>query len=144
MRVTVTKLPNGGIRWEALRSDHTKVTIRPGGPSDGLPHDLAHYAVESALGMEFGFWGCIAAGGSLRITRATQRKGRNTRTGRGVLRDHAQDLAAAEDAISKAVAAWTRREPSRVTDALDTMLGRWEALRRGEAFVLVWPTPPAN
>ena len=30
-----------------------------------LPHDLAHYVVERALGLQFGFWGLVVAGAEL-------------------------------------------------------------------------------
>jgi hypothetical protein len=34
-----------------------------GGPARELPHDLAHFVVEDALGLEAGLWGVLAAGG---------------------------------------------------------------------------------
>lgn len=27
-----------------------------------VPHDAAHYVIETALGLRQGFWGCVAAG----------------------------------------------------------------------------------
>ena len=35
-----------------------------------LPHDLVHYVVEDELGLEFGFWGLLAAGAKLQAVQA--------------------------------------------------------------------------
>jgi hypothetical protein len=139
MRVTFTKLPSGGIAWDAIRSDHTKVSLRVDARQRGLPHDLVHYVVEGALGMQHGFWGCIAAGGSLRITTASHRKGHGPRSGRGVLRMYASELGAAEDAIGRAVAARERREKTPTTHALDVMQREWNRVPLGGSLVLNWP-----
>jgi hypothetical protein len=139
VRITFTKSRAGGIGWVALRSDHTTVSLaHAGGPQPGLPHDLQHYVVESALGMDRSFWGCLAAGGSLRTTTATRRKGKPT-GGRGLLRRHASTLNAAESAIRAAQHGWKRGDTTPVTAALDAMQTRWDAVPPGGSLALTWP-----
>ncbi|HEX4903125.1 MAG TPA: hypothetical protein VFV42_09975, partial [Acidimicrobiales bacterium] len=63
MRVTFRKGKGGRTcSWEALRPPRTRVpgtTMAAGG---GVPHDLATFVIEDALGIEHGFWDCVADG----------------------------------------------------------------------------------
>ena len=60
-----------GQRYRSVlhRSDGVKVELdgggynKVGGPAGRVPHDLAHFVVEDHLGLDFGLWGVIAAGG---------------------------------------------------------------------------------
>ena len=60
MQITITK----GTRDDRLdirRSDGSQATTAF--PHKGpIPHDFVHYAVESELGLDRGFWGLVAAG----------------------------------------------------------------------------------
>jgi hypothetical protein len=64
MRVLFTKLSDERHAMEIVRADGTgeRVELRS---REFLFHDLLHYAVESALGTEGGFWGALAAGKTL-------------------------------------------------------------------------------
>lgn len=62
MEVTFTRLAGAAYSVSVLRSDGVTLSLRPAGASRALPHDLAHFVVESELGLEQGFWGCVAAG----------------------------------------------------------------------------------
>jgi hypothetical protein len=58
-----------GCSWTALRPPRTIVpgpTMAAGGD---LPHDLYTFVIEDALGIEYGFWGCVAAGGHVQDPR---------------------------------------------------------------------------
>jgi hypothetical protein len=63
MDITFTRTDQGVCKASVVRDDGSTVGVlgSPGRRS-ALPHDLAHYVVESELRLERGFWGCIAAG----------------------------------------------------------------------------------
>ena len=67
MEVTFRKGKQGRTcGWVALRPPRTTVpgtTMAAGGD---VPHDLATFVIEQALGIEHGFWGCVAAGATFR------------------------------------------------------------------------------
>ena len=58
-----------------------------------LPHDLATFVIEQALGIERGFWGCVAAGATFRSLGR-----RRTAPGVEVIRRHRAQLDDAESA----------------------------------------------
>jgi hypothetical protein len=62
MEIKIEKLDARRSQSVVARDD--KVTLRvPGfGPSEPLPHDLAHYVVEKELSLRRGFWGSVAEG----------------------------------------------------------------------------------
>lgn len=61
--------PERGWRYRTVlhRRDGVVIELDGGGynqvDTGSLPHDLAHFVVEDALGLEAGLWGVIAAGG---------------------------------------------------------------------------------
>ena len=60
MRISITK-GDKEDRLDMERADGTAVTTRF--PHKGpIPHDFVHYAVESELGFDRGFWGLVEAG----------------------------------------------------------------------------------
>ena len=54
----------GPDRVYVTRGDGSEVSFRIWPSVAGPPHDLAHLVVEAALGLDLGFWGLVAAGGS--------------------------------------------------------------------------------
>ncbi len=48
-----------GVTVELTAGGYNKV----GGPARSVPHDLAHFIVEDALGLDSGLWGVLTAGG---------------------------------------------------------------------------------
>jgi hypothetical protein len=109
-----------------------------------LRHDLAHYAVESELGLSEGIWGSVARGGSL--------------AGPGLDGD---DMALAElisgpaqtmmrtkaDAVDieqvlSHVAPWlsTPELAQRLHERLRALAGHWAATPYGADMVLQWPS----
>ncbi len=100
-----------------------------------LPHDLATFVVEAALGLEHGFWNLVANGATFRSLGR-----RRTEPGRRLILAYRKELDEAEWAVNAHAGAWQRGEPTPVGPALDEMLARWRALPLGEELVVEWPT----
>lgn len=79
MLVTFHKLAEKRLStWEAVRGRRTQIpaTAMALGRGD-LPHDLGQMIVEASLGIEHGFWGCVAQGASFKsLGRKRTRPGR--------------------------------------------------------------------
>jgi hypothetical protein len=134
--MTVTFRKRGrGCSWTALRPPRTIVpgpTMAAGGD---LPHDLYTFVIESELGLEFGFWGCIAAGATFRTLGR-----KRTPQGTAVIAQHLHDLDAAEARINEIYFGWRSGTPTPLDHELDTMLARWRALAEDEELVVEWPS----
>ena len=138
MEVTFTKLRDGRLcGWTALRPPRTRVpgpTMAAGGD---LPHDLATFVIEAALGMEHGFWGCVADGATFRTLGR-----RRTPQGRAVITAHLDDLDAAEARVNEVYFAWRAGRPTEVDEVLDATLADWRALPDGGQLVRRWDREP--
>ena len=62
MRVTLTRLGERAYESHVLREDGTRYRVGGVGLKFAVPHDMAHFAIEGALGLRRGFWGSIAEG----------------------------------------------------------------------------------
>src|SRR5581483_9662717 len=62
MYITFTRTGKCSYSTTAKRADGVTVSVPGYDRTAPLPHDLAHYVVEHGLGLEQGFWGCVAAG----------------------------------------------------------------------------------
>jgi hypothetical protein len=103
-----------------------------------VPHDLATFAIEEALGIEHGFWGCVAEGATFRSLGRTR-----TPQGTAVITRHLDALEQAEQRVNEVFFAWRRGEPTPADAALDLALIAWRQLEEGEELVLAWPTKGA-
>jgi|SRR5271166_5005997 len=65
MQITFRKTSDRTLETTVLRDDGVTVQLRGSCRKSELPHDLSHYMVETELGLERGFWGCIGKGGAL-------------------------------------------------------------------------------
>lgn len=99
-----------------------------------LPHDLYTFVIESSLGLEFGFWGCVAAGATFKTLGR-----KRTPQGKAVIAQHLDDLDAAEARVNEIYFAWRSDTPTPLDDELDTMWARWRELTDGQELVLEWP-----
>jgi hypothetical protein len=120
--------------WVADRGHRRIVpgtTMAAGGD---LPHDLVQFVIERAFGMQDGFWGTVADGGTFR---SLARK--RTQPGRAVVRANRGGLDAAEVVAGTHWSAWRNRRETPVGPALDAMLERWRALPDGGTLTLEWP-----
>src|SRR5690349_17229580 len=64
MRILLTKLSDERHTLEVVRADGTRERVELVS-RELLFHDLLHYAVESCLSTEAGFWGALACGKSM-------------------------------------------------------------------------------
>ncbi|WMX43610.1 hypothetical protein RGF97_00215 [Streptomyces roseicoloratus] len=62
MEMVFRKLPGNQheILVRARKGPDVRLPAQPDGPS--MPHDLVHAVVETALGIDDGFWGAMARG----------------------------------------------------------------------------------
>jgi hypothetical protein len=134
VQVAFLKVDDGRLcRWDAVRAKRTRVPGPTMAAGRTLPHDLSTFVVEAELGLDSGFWGCVAAGATFRSLPR-----RRTEEGRRVIREHVGDLDQAEAVVGAEVRAWERGERPPTAPALDAMLARWRALPPGEELVVDW------
>jgi hypothetical protein len=98
-----------------------------------LPHDLYTFVIEDALGIEYGFWGCVAAGATFKTLGR-----KRTPQGKAVIAHHAEDLHTAEARVNEIYFGWRTGEPTPLDNELDSMLSRWRALADGEELAVRW------
>jgi hypothetical protein len=103
-----------------------------------VPHDLATFVIEEALGIEHGFWGCVADGATFRSLRRTR-----TQPGREVIRRHVDELDDAERRVNEVYFAWREGRPTPADGALDAARAEWRALPEHGELVRVWSRRPA-
>ena len=101
-----------------------------------LPHDLYTFVIEEALGIEYGFWGCVAAGATFKTLGR-----KRTPQGKAVIARHVEDLDAAETRVNAIYFAWRSGTPTSLDDELDSMLARWRTLTDSDELTLRWSTP---
>jgi hypothetical protein len=134
MQVVFVKGPGGRTcRWHALRPPRTRVPGPAMAAGKDLPHDLATFVIEQHLGIERGFWGCVAIGATFRSLPR-----RRTPQGRDVIRRHADQLDAAEARVGEIYRAWRDGAPTAATADLDAALAEWRALPDGGELVRTW------
>jgi len=62
MTVVFTKVNPHQYSSIATRDDGASLAIPGFGTSKPLPHDVVHFITEAELSVDYGFWGCVAAG----------------------------------------------------------------------------------
>ena len=62
MDATFVRVPGARDRIYVRRSDGTEVSWDLATYGDNVPHDLVHLVVESAFGLQRGFWGLVDSG----------------------------------------------------------------------------------
>jgi len=123
--------------WEAVRKSGG--VVRGGYMPIGcgvIPHDLAHMATESVLGLTDGCWGLLARG-------ATYRHGtrqRATRRGRELIRDNRVRLHEAEQLGNHRHGTWMRGAATPVGPVFERLAAAWSAVPQGGQLVVCWPT----
>jgi len=100
-----------------------------------LPHDLAQFVVEAALGLEHGFWGLLANGATFKSVPGRRR----TQPGEALIREHREGLNSNEHLVNAHVTAWRMGAPTPAGRALDVMYARWQALPPGGLLSVNWP-----
>jgi hypothetical protein len=98
-----------------------------------VPHDLATFVIEQALGIAHGFWGCVADGATFRSLDR-----RRTPHGTQVISRHLADLDDAERRVNDVYFAWRRGEQTQADAALRLALLEWQALPEGGEMLRRW------
>lgn len=122
-----------GCAWTALRPPRSVVPGPTMAAGADLPHDLYHYVIENALDLEFGFWGCVAHGGTF-----TTLGRKRTPRGKAVIAEHLDELDAAEKKVNDIYFAWRAGRATELDDELDAMLERWRALPDDGQLEVEW------
>lgn len=122
-----------------------------------LLHDFLHYAVESAAGIQYGFWGSLAAGGSLAAMSTPEaRAAAMSAPGLGEVEKvvgalHQLTKGAQPDEVITGIARYYASSDLTMPPWLDGSLvsaaseilrhvrGRWRATPYGAAMELPWP-----
>jgi hypothetical protein len=134
MEITFTKLRDGrACRWSAVRPPRSEVPGPTMAVGRDLPHDLATFVIEDALALEYGFWGCVAAGARFRTLGR-----RRTPPGTAVIAAHREELDAAEAEVNRVYFDWREGRPTAVDAALDSTLAEWRALPDGGELRRRW------
>lgn len=167
MRVVFPRLTDGSENHAVVRRDDGVIyRVRGNGQRCGpeLPHDLAHFVVERALGLTDGFWGSVAAGAV--FTSMSHVSGRRrphaSETSKAIKREQRAAIQYAEamvflvENITSDDGASIRRltgrllatlpppypEPEVIRPAVAALreaTARWRALEPGEELELTWP-----
>lgn len=136
MRVTFYKLDEGRLcGWAAEPPKRKRFQGTTMASGRDLPHDLAQFVVEAALGMEDGFWGLLANGATFKSVPGRRR----TQPGQALIREHREALNSNEHLVNAHVTAWRMGDPTPAGHALDVMFARWQALPPGELLSVSWP-----
>lgn len=154
MEMSFRKLPENQheIVVRDRRGPDVRLPAQPVGPT--MAHDLVHAVVETALGIEDGFWGATARGAGFQVFLLVT-PGRHRRSGLKVLRRNGDAVLAAELRVNWAYRVWrglptegrgagpallTAYELARTGPRLDAAAARWAAVPEGGALVWRWGT----
>ncbi|MEZ5219276.1 MAG: hypothetical protein R2715_22450, partial [Ilumatobacteraceae bacterium] len=105
--------------WEAVIPPRTRVPGPTMAAGADVPHDLATFVIEQELGLEHGFWGCVARGARFRTLGR-----KRTPQGRAVIERYRPELDAAEERVNEEFFVWRAGRASAVGEALDEMARR--------------------
>jgi hypothetical protein len=149
VRVVVTRTEQGAPNpCRVERDDGVVLEFDMYDHAERLPHDLCHLAVESALRMRHGFWGCIERGA---VFQGMTRVGGKGPGGRGVVRRAAAKLDDVERLVAFVTGCWEEGAVALVASELDEADGRecavfldwcqqmWSATSVGGSIALPWP-----
>jgi hypothetical protein len=137
VKVTFWRVEDGEFSvWEADRG-HRRIV--PGTAwKDGrarLPHDLAGMLIEAELGLQGGFWWCVAAGATFKSL------GRKvTKPGRQIILDNRAQLDAVEKLVHVHIHFWETGQPTPAAPALDRVAALWARTSDGSRLTIQWPT----
>ena len=162
-------------RWHEIavqRADGVSLALRSPDRRFSPPHDLVHLVVERALGLDGGFWGCVAKGAKfpgMQVTAGRQRPQADARSKalikenkaklnetevfvgvfqEALLENSCKETAKRNERLRRALAARGRKlAPEAVAtiwDDLIEMRRRWEALGEGESLRVDWPETGAR
>lgn len=133
MRMRLTRLDERRYETLITRSDGVTFRVKGVGHMAAIPHDLAHFAIEQALGIRQGFWGSVADGavfGSLTHVGGRRRPKAGERS-RELLKANKDELTATEILVGL------------FNQALEEGLGPESPVLRDRLRRYIW-TPPGR
>jgi len=157
MRIVLTKLSDDSHRVEIIRADDSRDSIELV-TREALTHDFLHYAVETSMPTQRGFWGTLASGKTFDDL--------NDRSGAAV-RENAEELMTVEGAVGVmtgvfdlpgdqglAKLRWFSETQNRpppdwcnarfvreVRECMRRLRGRWRATNFGQSMEIDWSEP---
>lgn len=154
MEIAYVKTHEAYDRCHVVRDDGSEDAFRFHAYGGGLPHELVHYAVEVAFGLQRGVWGCVAQG--LDLARANDHA--NRRGGKEKYREAFGDAlpevmssealttvdwsASVDECVARIATRGltvTREEVEHARTLLADLRDRWRALGPREALRLAFP-----
>lgn len=130
MQVWIARVDPKTHRFVARRPPHHPVDVVLETRSL-LHHDFAHYAVESTLQIEDGFFGLVAAGADATALREHRMPPEEW----AALMAIEREVALLQTAFKQG----PHRPDDRVWERLRALHGAWSKVRTGEALALSWP-----
>jgi hypothetical protein len=98
MKLSVTRFADRRYETHITRDDGATFHVQGVAHMFAIPHDLAHFAIEQALGLKRGFWGSVAAGAVFKTMHYTggRRRPHAAERSRTLLKQNAARLSEAE------------------------------------------------
>ena len=171
MRITITKgEKDDRLEMERPDGSHASTRFPHKGP---IPHDFLHYAVESELGFDRGFWGLVESGHHpeevqdiAKVAGHASAKRAQVPAGDFVAAIQAERIVEAFEAdhwsggagdasgiiyMANAGCEQSLVPPApmdeqaveRIRSRIADFTGRWKAIAPGDSIVLEWPRPPS-
>lgn len=156
MKVTFTKTGKRqySISIEGPKIDNVIMAPAPG-YDDRLPHDAAHFIVESEMGILGGVFGQLAAGGTANTFHSTEAKNKRKARKRGaeIAKANKNDALFSEHAIWAAQSRWEKHDIipdtkisniklARIIQKFEEFASQWSKLPEGGSIVCEWSHPP--
>lgn len=131
MEIVVTRSADRTSTTHVRRDDGVALELPSHAPLHRLPHDLAHFVVERALGLTSGFWGSIAKGavfGGMK-TVPRRRTGRVEKRSRQVMAHVGSQITEAEAVVGTVLEIYQRRLDRDWAAARALLSGTWRPSR---------------
>jgi hypothetical protein len=127
----MTRAAEGWSTTYVRRDDGVTLELPSYAPLRRLPHDLAHFVVEHALGLTRGFWGSIAEGAVFGGVEVLPRKrtARVEERSRQVMKDASSRVTEAEAIVGTVVEIYQRRLDRDWAAARALLRGTWRPAR---------------
>ena len=131
MKIIMTRTAARTSTTRVERDDGVQLELPSHAPLHRLPHDLAHFIIEDALGLTRGFWGSIADGivfGGMQVVPRRRTAGIAERS-RQRMRGAAARITEAEALVATIIAIYRRRLDRNWPAARVLLLGTWRPAR---------------
>ena len=127
----MTRTAEGRSTTHVRRDDGVTLELPSYAPLHRLPHDLAHFVIERALGLTCGFWGSIADGAVFGGTEAIPRRrtARVEERARQAMRGASSQITEAEAVVGTVVEIYQRRLDRDWAAARALLGGTWRPAR---------------